>query len=223
MDSRQRILYKVTVNAGPVNTALRAHAGPDQTLNLPLDSTYLDGSGSAPNGFTGSAATIFRWTKIAGPTQYVFNQTSLPVAALAKTTVIAGDLVAGVYLFTFTVTEPGVGSAIDTMKVTVVDEPQNRNTVTYHDLIWQPADPSGLSWLTTVLASPLRPDIFDNAGVNRGVEISMKLNASSPWTIVPFRTHDPFNSDVLQYLAAILTTPNNPLLVGTRSDMRIKF
>ena len=217
-----RDTIQVIEQGAPVTTLFRADAGPDQTLYLPLDSTYLDGSGSTPNGFTGSSANTFRWTKIAGPTQHVLNPTSLPVAGLAKTTMIAKNLVPGVYLFILTLTEPVRGSVVDTMKVTVVNDPLLRSAVAYHDLIWE-QDPSGVSWRTTFLESSLRPDIFDNAGVNRGVEISLKMNVATPWTVVPFRTHDPLNSDVIQYVAAILTKPNNPLLAGMRSDLRIRF
>ena len=222
LTAKDTVLVNV-VTPTPPTTTIRANAGPDQTIALPLDSTYLDGGASAPNGFTASRSTIFRWTTLAGPRQYVLRTTPVPVAALAKTSVVANGLIPGVYLFTFTVTEPGLGSSTDTVKVTVIDDPLNRNSVTYHDLVWEESDPFGLSWLTTFLTSPLRPDIFDKAGVNRGVEVSMKLNSTTPWTIVPFRTHDPFNSDVVPYLAAILTEPNNPLLVGLKSDMRVRF
>ena len=213
---------QVIVKALPVNAQLRADAGADQTITLPLDSTYLDGSGSSPNGFTSSSPTIFRWTTIAGPTQYVLNAPPIP-ASLAKTTVVANGLVPGVYLFTFTVTVIGVGSVTDTVKVTVLDDPQNRNTVTYHNLVWVEGDPYGLGRLTAFLESPLRPDRFDAAGVYRGMEIFLKLNPSSAWRIVPFGSNSPYSWYAAPYTVSITTNPTNPLLVGTQSDLRIRF
>ncbi|MBC7829276.1 MAG: hypothetical protein H7122_16125 [Chitinophagaceae bacterium] len=201
-------------------------AGPDQTITLPLDSTYLAGNGSIPNGFTAPANTIFRWTIIAAPVQPVLNPAPRLSPELTKTTVVASRLVPGVYLFTFTITEPGIGSVTDTVQVTVLDDPQNRNTITYHNLVWEKANPSVASWLTTFLATPLRPDLWDPAGVHRkNLDFFLKPNALSTWIVVPFKTN--VNALYvwfgLPYTGLIITNPDNPLLVGTKADMRIKI
>lgn len=212
----------VKVSAEPVNSLIQAHAGPDQTITLPLDSTYLDGSGSSPNGFTASSTTIFRWTTVAGPTQYVLNPPPIPVPALTKTTAVANGLVPGVYLFAFTVTEIGVGSATDTVQVTVLDDPQNTNTVTYHNLVWEEGDPYAVTDLTTFISSPLRPDLF-HVAFFRGMQVFLKLNAVSPWTTLPYKSNVPFSWNAIPYTLFIATYPTSPSLRGTKSDMRIKI
>ena len=50
-----------------IQLPLAADAGADQTITLPLDSTYLDGSRSSPSGFATPPGTTFRWTKVSGP------------------------------------------------------------------------------------------------------------------------------------------------------------
>ena len=105
----------------------------------------------------------------------------------------------------------------------VVDDPQNRNTVIYHNLVWVEGDVYGLGKLTTFIASPLRPDRFDGAGVYRGMEIFLKPNPPAAWRIIPFGSNSPYSWYAAPYTVSIMTNPTNPLLVGTTSDMRIRF
>ena len=199
-----------------------ADAGPDQTITLPLDSTFLDGSGS---GLNGSSTGNITFRMIAGPSQVALNSVPRLSPELTKTTVVASRLLPGIYLFTCDVTVAGVQSAVDTVQVTILNDPQNKNTVTYHNLVWQQSNTSQRSWQTTFLATPVRPDLFDPAGVHkRNLEFSLRANAQSPWTLVPFITNK--NSLYfwygLPYIGLILSNPDNPSLVGTKADMRIK-
>jgi hypothetical protein len=200
-------------------------AGPDQTITLPLDSTYLDGS-STPNGLTAPEYIMYRWTKISGPTQHLLNSaTPLPPASF-RSIVVASRLVPGVYLFALTVEQPGVASVTDTVQVTVLDDPENRNTLTYHNLIWQKANLSVRSWQTTFLSTPARPDLWDPAGVHRrNLEFYLRTTSQSTWINVPFVTNTtaPYVWSGLPNTGLILTQPDNPSLVGTKADMRIKI
>ena len=208
----------------PVSTpTLVADAGPDQTITLPLDSTYLDGRLSSPNGFTAPSPTNFYWTTIAGPTQYVLTPPNLPIAGLARTTAVSRGMVPGVYVFTLRIISAAGSSNTDTVKVTVLDDPQNRNTVTYHNLEWTEGDPYSLAQLSTFISSSIRPDIISASGNIKPIEISLKLDPSSAFIVVPFKTGSGYTWDAWPYVAWIYTVPNNPLLVGRRSDLRVKF
>ena len=210
---------------GRLNGAV-ADAGPDQTITLPLDSTYLDGSGSSPNGLTAPARYIFRWSIISASSQLVLNAAPRLAPDLTRTTVVASKLIPGVYLFTLTVTDPGVGSVTDTVQVTVLNDPQNRNTLTYYQLVWQKGNTAARNWQTTFLPTPLRPDLWDPAGVHRrNLEFSLRPNSQSSLIPVPFITNltAPYVWFGLPYTGLILTQPNNPSLVGTKADMRIKI
>ena len=79
---------QIIVNDPAINQSVIANAGPDQTITLPLDSTYLDGSGSFPNGRTTSGAATFEWTEISGPTQILFSSVTLLLPGYNPTTAI---------------------------------------------------------------------------------------------------------------------------------------
>ena len=101
---------QVTVNsASPINRPPVANAGADQTINLPVNSITVNGSGSSDPD---NNITNYAWTKISGPSS--FNITN---ANAAKTQVT--NLVEGVYQFELKVTDAGGLMAKDTMQVTV--------------------------------------------------------------------------------------------------------
>ncbi len=98
---------QVTVNAS-VNQGPVANAGADQVINLPVNSTTLNGSGSDPDG----SITAYQWTKISGPAQF-----NITAASSASTGIV--NLVQGVYLFELMVTDNSGATAKDTVQVTV--------------------------------------------------------------------------------------------------------
>ncbi|MBE2230861.1 MAG: tandem-95 repeat protein [Chitinophagaceae bacterium] len=98
---------QVTVNAS-VNQGPVANAGADQVINLPVNSTTLNGSGSDPDG----SITAYQWTKISGPAQF-----NITAASSASTGIV--NLVQGVYRFELTVTDNSGATAKDTVQVTV--------------------------------------------------------------------------------------------------------
>jgi hypothetical protein len=133
-------------------------------------------------------------------------------------------MIPGVYVFTLRIISAAGSSNTDTVKVTVLDDPQNRNTVTYHNLEWTEGDPFSLAQLTTFISSSTRPDIFTASGSIKPIEISLKLDPSTSFIVVPFRSiRGGYTWDASPYLAWIYTVPNNPLLVGRRSDLRVRF
>jgi len=104
-------IVKITVGAqGYNNVPPIANAGPDVIIDLPADSTQLDGSASNdPDG----AITKYSWLKIAGPAQYKINNT-----AIAKPTI--SGLYAGAYQFELTVTDNVGVSTKDTVTIQVI-------------------------------------------------------------------------------------------------------
>jgi len=94
---------------GQTNKPPVANAGKDTTVNLPVDSILLDGSGSFdPEGKISS----YQWAQVSGPVP-----SDIAKASLSKTHV--KGLAAGVYQFELTVTDNENLFARDTVQVTV--------------------------------------------------------------------------------------------------------
>lgn len=100
----------VTVMPDEVNVAPIANAGQDVGLTLPLNSTTLVGSGTDADG----SIVSYSWQKTSGPG---------PALSVASTTLVLSGLTAGIYTFTFTVTDAKGASDSDDVSVTV----QNSN------------------------------------------------------------------------------------------------
>jgi len=111
----------VTDNAGAVGSATvqvkvnvaddippTANAGSDVSINLPINSVSLTGSGSDADGTISS----YQWTKISGPSSYNI------VAPGSATTNVSG-LVQGVYQFQLTVTDNKGEIGTSTVQVAV--------------------------------------------------------------------------------------------------------
>jgi hypothetical protein len=85
-----------------------ANAGPDQTVQLPVASITLTGTGTTQNGHI----TGYLWSLVSGPNVPVINRPSSP------TTTVTG-LVAGSYLFQFMVVDTAGLTGIDTTRIQV--------------------------------------------------------------------------------------------------------
>lgn len=92
-----------------VNNPPFASAGVDQTLSLPLDSAELSGTGGDPEG----GILTYSWNKLSGPSSTIVNADK----ALAK----IKNLVPGIYIFEFKVTDDGGLTAKDTLIISVID------------------------------------------------------------------------------------------------------
>lgn len=111
-DNRGATAYdyvSVTVNASVSNQAPVARAGNDISVTLPVNNATLNGSTSSdPDG----SITSYSWTKISGPAQYTFANSS------AATTAIS-NLAQGTYVFRLTVTDNGGYTNSDDVTVLV--------------------------------------------------------------------------------------------------------
>jgi len=86
-----------------------AFAGNDQTITLPTNSAWLQGSSSyAPNGGT---ITNYAWSQVSGPAQATLT-------AMSASNVQASNLQGGTYVFRLTVTS-AAGSSSDDIQITV--------------------------------------------------------------------------------------------------------
>lgn len=103
--SRDTAQVKVVVRNGPPV----ANSGPDQTLILPTNSTWLDGRNSVDPD---QNIKVHSWTKISGPAS--FNILS-PGSALTH----LEDLEAGIYEFELLVIDAGGLYSTDRIKITV--------------------------------------------------------------------------------------------------------
>ncbi len=100
----------VTVNASsPSNQPPIANAGNNITLNLPTNSTSLNGSASTdPDG----TIVSYLWTKISGPSTFNIANANSAITGL-------NNLVAGTYIFRLTVTDNNGATDSDNMTVIV--------------------------------------------------------------------------------------------------------
>lgn len=102
----------VVVHPAEVNESPVANAGADRTINLPLNTTIITGTGSDADG----TITSYRWEKISGPTATLAN------ANTASLTV--SNMLAGVYVFRLTVTDDDGATGSDEIRVTVIEANQ---------------------------------------------------------------------------------------------------
>jgi hypothetical protein len=222
-----RDTVQVIVN-GPTNNQTSnqspiANAGPDQTLTLPLDSAYLDGSGSSPNGWSTTHAT-FQWTKISGPSQFSISPATFldKSSFLPTTTAIAKNLIPGTYSFRLEVTEGSGASSADTVQVTVVNDPLDKNTVTFHNLTWMTGDVYGLAEIDNFLNTSLRLDLFFSNRKVKPLEVYFNFNTAPAWISVPFRNGGLYYDGFGEFLW-IVKYPVDPLLAGRKSSIKIKL
>lgn len=107
-NTKDTVQITVKANNG-INHPPVAHAGADQVIILPTNSTTLDGSASYdPDG----TITAYQWSKVAGPLPFSFQSPQS-----AKTGVNA--LTEGVYWFELAVTDDGKLTTKDTVQVMV--------------------------------------------------------------------------------------------------------
>jgi hypothetical protein len=201
-----------------------ANAGPDQTLTLPLDSAYLDGSGSSPNGWQTSNNTSYSWSKISGPSQFIISPATFLDRSpyLPITTAIAKNLIPGTYLFKLEVTNASGATSADTIQVTVVNDPLDKNTVTFHNLTWITGDVYGLSEIDNFLNTSLRLDLFLSNRNVRPLEVYLNFNATPAWIPVPFWTGGLYYDGFGEFLW-IIRYPVDPLLAGRQSSIKIRL
>lgn len=108
------------LGSSSTNQPPTANAGSDKNITLPTNSVALTGSGTDPeNNISG-----YRWTQISGP-----NTATLSGAT--TTNVTASGLIAGSYVFRFTVTDNAGATASDEVNVTVNPAPVTGGSAVY--------------------------------------------------------------------------------------------
>lgn len=108
---------QVTVNAATANQPPVANAGVDKTIQLPTNSTTLNGNGSDADGTIAS----FLWTKVSGPSVSLTNANTANL--------LLSDMVEGLYSFQLTVTDDDGATANDIANVTVLPASVNNPPV----------------------------------------------------------------------------------------------
>ncbi len=101
-------LLVVTVSQAIVNNPPVANAGPDKNIQLPANSTTLNGSGTDTDG----TIVSYSWTKISGP-----NGSALSAPNSATTNVTG--LTAGQFVYRLTVTDNAGATAFDDVTINV--------------------------------------------------------------------------------------------------------
>ncbi|RZK47209.1 MAG: hypothetical protein EOO94_01170 [Pedobacter sp.] len=100
---------KVTVNASRQENAKPvANAGADIKIELPVNKTTLNGSGTDGDG----KVTAYKWTQVSGPSKFRIVKANAPVSQLE-------DLVEGTYIFRLVVTDDKGATGSDDVMVTV--------------------------------------------------------------------------------------------------------
>jgi len=100
----------ITCNAlNVLNQAPISNAGIDQSINLPISSANLSGSGVDADGTISS----YNWTQINGPV------TALITYSNSALTTVTGMTLPGIYSYKFTVTDNLGSSTYDTINITV--------------------------------------------------------------------------------------------------------
>jgi hypothetical protein len=137
----QPIQLTTSTNRAPI-----AVAGPDQSINLPIDSILLNGSASNdPDG----SVTAFQWVKISGPS-------SFSIVAPGNKQTHVKDLTEGTYLFELKVTDNGGLSAKDTVQIVVMPLTFNPGSSTVYiagtsNISGQPNDYHAALWKNGVV------------------------------------------------------------------------
>jgi gliding motility-associated-like protein len=108
---------QVTVNAATANQPPVANAGVDKTIQLPTNSTTLNGNGTDADGTIAS----FLWEKISGPAVTLTNANTANL--------LLSDMVEGLYSFRLTVMDDDGATAIDNVNVTVLPASVNNPPV----------------------------------------------------------------------------------------------
>ncbi len=109
---------QLTVNPEETNLAPTANAGPDITITLPVNSANITGQGIDTDG----SITNYLWQLVSGPSSPNMTNTGNP-------TVTVGNLQAGVYTFSLTVTDNDGDTGTDEVRIIVqsANQPPSAN------------------------------------------------------------------------------------------------
>lgn len=103
-----RDTMQITMWSGSASQLPVANAGPDKSINLPVNTVTLSGIGTSATG----TITGYSWRQIAGPSTATIVTESSPAT-------VVNNLIAGTYQFQFRVADNAHNIAADTVQVTV--------------------------------------------------------------------------------------------------------
>src|SRR3954470_2156101 len=101
----------------PPNIPPVANAGTDQSITIPINSVWLNGTASYD---TDGSIMAYNWSKISGPPQFT-------IANFDQSGTTVSNMVQGTYSFQLTVTDNRGGTAKDTVVITVNPPPPGTN------------------------------------------------------------------------------------------------
>ncbi|WPV65127.1 PKD domain-containing protein [Chitinophaga sp. LS1] len=107
----------VTITVKAANVAPTANAGADQTIQLPIATVTLNGTGSKDSDGT---ISTYKWVQTSGPATATIS------SATIASPVITNLSTAGTYVFTLTVTDNGGATATDQVTITVTAAAVNK-------------------------------------------------------------------------------------------------
>ena len=107
------------------NQDIWAHANMDITIELPMNSTILNGGTTGP----GRTGAIVKWEKISGPASYILES---PESPLTKVT----NLEKGAYAFKLDATHNSGQISTDTMTLIVQDATSTNKQIFFWNLGW---------------------------------------------------------------------------------------
>jgi hypothetical protein len=120
------------------------------------------------------------------------------------------------------VTDASDASSADKVQVTVVNDPSDKNTVTFHNLTWMTGDVYGLAEIDNFLNTSLRLDLFFSNRKVKPLEVYLNLDTAPAWISVPFWTGSLYYDGFGEFLW-IVNNPADPLLAGRKSSIKIKL
>jgi hypothetical protein len=120
------------------------------------------------------------------------------------------------------VTDASDASSADKVQVTVVNDPSDKNTVTFHNLTWMTGDVYGLAEIDNFLNTSLRLDLFFSNRKVKPLEVYLNFDTAPAWISVPFWTGGLYYDGFGEFLW-IVNNPADPLLAGRKSSIKIKL
>ncbi len=170
-------------------------------ITAPLNYVYLDGSHNWNNN------NNCYWHQISGPSQVIIDdiRTSIPWVQ---------NLIPGMYTFRLETGNPGT---VLTINVTVVNDPSEKNTVTYHKLKWISGNVynNGTNYIHI-----FKPDWLEN----RPVEVYLNVNSASGWFMVPsIQNMVNYKLEGDSYRLWIVRMTYDQSWIGKESGIKIKF
>ena len=206
----------------PPNVLPIANAGPDQTITLPTNSVFLNGSASSdPDG----SIIGYTWTKISGPSQYTISNFDQAFTGI-------NNLVTGTYIFQLTVTDNRGGTSRDSVVITVNPPPPGTNlppvavaggdatiNVNFYTLnSWTTYDPDGTisAYLWTKIAGPAQ--ITMGPAIYATASISNLVNGTYSFELTVTDNLGLTDKDTVNITVAL---PNNPPVANAGPNQTI--